>query len=299
MNQKYKQNFLQAGEFASKVRAFGKSLIKPGASYNDVIRQINHMIFELGARPAFPPQIALNDTAAHYLPHPGEDIIFSDQVVKLDVGVCYKGAIGDCAVTVDLSGKYQLLIEAAEKALLAAEKSIKVGMLVREIGRVIEDTVVSLGFKPVKNLSGHGLGHYKIHTPPCIPNYLDSSTAVVKPGMTFAIEPFVTDGNGAIYEGDFPTIFSFDTFRPLKSARARALLPKIKTFQGLPFAIHDLLSNELSLVDIQHALHELMQARVIYGYGPLYEEGRGMVAQAENSVLVDEQGKVFVTTRTD
>jgi methionyl aminopeptidase len=102
MNQKYRENFLKAGQFAAQVRAFGKALIRPGASYNEVMRKINQKIIDLGARAAFPPQIALNQVAAHFLPMPDQDILFSDQVVKLDVGVCFEGAIGDCAVTIDL-----------------------------------------------------------------------------------------------------------------------------------------------------------------------------------------------------
>ena len=129
MNSKYKQNFIQAGALAKEVRAFGKSLIQKGSSYQEVISKIMQKIGELGARPAFPPQIALNHVAAHFLPIPGEDVIFSDQIVKLDVGVCYNGAIGDCAVTVDLSGKYQALVDAAEAALLNAEKSLKMASL--------------------------------------------------------------------------------------------------------------------------------------------------------------------------
>ena len=54
---------------------------------------------------------------------------------------------------------------------------------------------------------GHGLGHYKIHTDPPIPNYDDGSKGLIKPGMTFAIEPFATDGKGLIFETGVPTIF--------------------------------------------------------------------------------------------
>ncbi len=146
------------------MRAYGKGLIHRGASYNEVIGKIYDKISELKARPAFPPQIALNDVAAHFLPMPGEDIIFRVEVVKLDIGVCYNGAIGDCAVTIDLSGRHQVLIDAAEAALLAAEKSIRVGLPLREIGRIIETTASSFGLSPIRNLCGHGLGKFKIHT---------------------------------------------------------------------------------------------------------------------------------------
>lgn len=297
MKDPYLNDFIRAGSIASQVRAFGKSLIKPGACYNAVILQIYQKIKELGATAAFPPQIALDDVAAHFLPQPGTDIVFSSQLIKLDVGICYQGAIGDCAVTVDLSGKYQVLIEAAEAALLNAERIIKVGLPIRQIGSCIESTILSFGLKPVKNLSGHGLGYYKIHTSPSIPNYDDKSTGVIKPGMTFAIEPFSTNGKGMIYEAKEPTIFSFLQDKAVHSGYAKALIPKIKSFKGLPFSLHDLLSEDLSLVEVRLGIHELLASNIIAGYPPLVEEAHGMVAQAENSVLVDKAGRVIVTTR--
>lgn len=297
MNEQYKRDFIRAGSIAKQVRAFGASLIKPGASYNGVVAQIDAKIKELGATAAFPPQLALNDVAAHFLPHPGTDITFSNELIKVDVGICYNGAIGDCAVTVDLSGKYQALINAAEAALLAAEQSIKVGLPIRQIGAIIESTILAHGLKSVRNLCGHGLGHYKVHTPPLIPNYGDQSTGVIKAGMTFAIEPFVTNGKGMIHEVGSPTIFSLQKTLPVKSPSAALLLKKIHTFQGLPFSFHALLTPEIPLIEVKLALNELLALGVIAGYPPLVEEEHGMVAQAENSILVDESGKVFITTR--
>lgn len=299
MNEAYKKDFLRAGELAGQVRAFGKSLIQKGASYNQVIGMVRRKIADLGARPAFPPQIALNDVAAHFLVHPGEDLFFEDQVVKLDVGVCFNGAIGDCAVTIDLSGKYQSLVDAAEAGLLAAEKIIKVGLPIREIGKIIESTIASYGFKAVKNLAGHGLGYYQIHTGPRIPNFDDGSIGLIKPGMTFAIEPFATTGKGLIYDAGNPTIFAYMKAQPLVSGCAKELVAKIKSFNGLPFAIHDLLGDTeaFAVEDVKRGLDELLRAGVIAGFAPLVEEGHGMVAQAENSVLVDKFGKVVITTR--
>jgi methionyl aminopeptidase len=297
MDEQYKKDFIHAGKIAKEVRAYGKGLIRSGASYNGVVAQINQKIKELGAIAAFPPQMALNDTAAHYLPSPGKEIIFSNEIVKLDVGVCFNGAIGDCAVTIDLSGKHQPLIDAAEAALLAAEQILKVGLPIREIGQTIEKTILARGFQPIRNLSGHGLGLNKVHTPPTIPNYDDKSKGLLKAGMTFAIEPFATTGKGLIYEEGLPAIFSFLSMRPLPSDNARRLLTKIITFNGLPFATHDLLETGLSLPEIEEGLKQMMRSGVIAGYGPLIEEARGMVAQAENSVLIDDEGSVFVTTR--
>jgi len=297
MNQEYKKHFIHAGNLAKQVRSFGKSLLKKGASYNDVIKKINQKIEELGAIPAFPPQIALNDVAAHFLVWPGDDLIFLDQIVKLDVGVCYQGAIGDCAVTVDLSGNFSRLIEAVEAALLAAESVITVGFPIREIGKIIHETILSYEYNPVKNLSGHGLGKYQVHRPPTIPNYDDGSKGVIKPGMTFAIEPFATNGHGLIYEWGQPAIFSLFPSRFHKRLKKSFLYDRIKQFNGLPFAIHNLLQKGVKLHEVESELKELLKKQAIIGYPPLVEQMHGVVAQAENSVLVDLDGNVVVTTR--
>ncbi|HSW73427.1 MAG TPA: M24 family metallopeptidase [Chlamydiales bacterium] len=295
MNEKYKQDFFRAGQLAKEVRAYGLSLIKKGASYNETIDKIRAKIHTLGAEPAFPPQIALNDTAAHFLPEPGTDIIFQEDVVKLDIGICYQGAIGDCAATVDLSGKYQKLILATEEALLAAENSLQVGMPVREIGRIIEEKILLHGFTPIRNLSGHGLGFYQIHTSPHIPNYHDRSTAILKPGMTFAIEPFATNGKGLIFETENPTIFVL-TATASSYKNPTPLVQRMLSFRGLPFALHDLVE-VCSLKLVKTEIAHLKKQGLLAEYGPLIEEEGGMVAQAENSVLIDEKGKVFITTR--
>lgn len=296
MKESYKQNFLQAGRIAKEVRAFGKALIQRGASYNHIIAQILSKIAELGAVPAFPPQMALNEVAAHYLPQPQEDVILSHQIVKLDVGICFQGAIGDCAVTVDLSGTHQRLIDAAEAALKSAEEIIRVGLPIREIGKIIEETITSRGLQPVRNLCGHGLGFYKVHTAPLIPNYHDRSKGVIQPGMTFAIEPFVTTGKGLIHEQGDATIFSMLKNKPAPSPQSRELLETIQEWKGLPFSLHEIVKGQEE-ARARRALTELVSSGILGGYPPLVEISEGWVAQAENSVLVDEKGTVTITTR--
>lgn len=297
MDSNYKQDFIKAGSIAKEVRAYGKSLIVKGASYNNVIAKVRHKIISLGATPAFPPQIALDFVAAHFLPQPEDDIIFSNELIKLDVGICYNGAIGDCAVTIDLSGKYQKIIDAAESALLAAEKIIEVGLPVREIGLVIEQTITSFGLNPVRNLTGHGLGKNKVHTAPHIPNYNDKSKPVLKAGMTFAIEPFATDGAGWIYDAGNATIFSVTGPKKRFTGFVEDVYQKALEFAGLPFCIHDLIDQKTPADLVRKAIRVLIKEGTFADYAPLVEEAQGMVAQAENSVLIDETGNVFITTR--
>jgi len=296
MNEEYKKDFILAGQIAGAIRKYGKSLIIKGASYNEVITKIRTEIKSLGAIPAFPPQIALDSVAAHFLPMPSHDIIFTNQLVKLDVGVCVNGAIGDCAVSIDLSGKYQHIVDAAEEALKAAESMVKVGVTVSEIGSEIERVITGKGLQPIRNLTGHGLGKYKVHTSPHFPNYNDKSKIALKPGMTFAIEPFATNGAGWIYDAGNATIFSLLKTTNKYIGFVDDVYQNIKQIGKLPFCIHDLITQDTPLDIVKKALKVMLKDNVIADYGPLIDEKSGVVAQAENSFLIDEEGKVTITT---
>ena len=295
----YIQNALQAGKCAQQVRAYGISLIVTGASYNEVIEKIIAKITELGCEPAFPPQIALNDVAAHYLPMPGEDIIFSDQVCSLDIGVSYKGAIGDCAASVDLSGKHANLITASREALLAAQNILRVGLPIREIGRAITETIEKHGCVSVKNLCGHGVDEFVIHTDPSIPNYDNGNENTLQPGMTFAIEPFASTGAGLIYDAGGPTIFSFVAKRPVRSPITKEVLKKVLAKNGLPFSMHELIDAKTPAVKVKYALNDMMRSGIIQGHAPLVDEKHGMVSQAENTIVIDMDGTVHISTESE
>ena len=68
-------------------------------------------------------------------------------------------------------------------------------------------TIKSFGFVPIRNLSGHGLGRYNIHTAPSIPNYDTQETETLERGQIIAIEPFITTGDGLIHEKGNSNVF--------------------------------------------------------------------------------------------
>jgi methionyl aminopeptidase len=71
---------------------------------------------------------------------------------------------------------------------------------------------------------------------------------------------------------------------------------KIQQIGQLPFCIHDLITQDTPLDIVKKALKFLLKDEVIEDYGPLIDEKSGVVAQAENSFLIDEEGKVTITT---
>ena len=211
------------------------------------------------------------------------------------MGVNLNGAIGDTAYTIDLSGKYSDLVKAAQKALEEALKIANVGTELREIGKTINDTIKSYGYNPVRNLSGHGLGLYDIHTEPTLPNIDNGDKTKLAKNMTFAIEPFSTTGAGVVAEKGHPTVFIMQQKRPVRSAITREVLKEIESYEGLPFA-ERWLQRKFGAKS-GFALRELNQFGIIHPFPPLVESSKGIVAQAEHSILIDEEGEVVVLTR--
>lgn len=284
----------RAGEIAAKVIEHSKLIIKPGASLLKVTEELEKMIYELGAEPAFPVTIGLDHIAAHYAADFNDDIIFTNQVIKVDVGAMVDGYIGDTAITIDLSGKYSSLLEASKNALNEAIKIIKPGVTLGELGKVIQEEIEKKGFSPIKNLSGHGVGKYNAHTSPSIPNYNTSSNEEIKEGMVIAIEPFATNGKGLIKESTHSTIFAQIDNKPVRSPIARKLFSQIKKFNSLPFN-YRWLSSDFSEGQIKLGIRQLVQAGILREHPPLPEVDKGIVSQFEHTVLVTKDETIVLT----
>ena len=295
MEERVKQDFIKAGKISAEALEYGKSLIKKGNSLLETTELIEKKIFELGGKPAFPVQISCDEIAAHFCAVEDDSIVFENQVVCLDLGVHINGAIGDTAYTIDLSGKYSDLVKAAQKALEEALKIVAVGTELREIGKIINDTIKGYGFNPVRNLSGHGLGLYDIHTSPTLPNFDNGDKTKLTKDMTFAIEPFSTTGAGIVGEKGHPTVFMMQNKRNVRSPITREVLKEIEIYENLPFAERWLTRKFGAKANF--ALRELTQLGMVHQFPPLVETSKGLVAQAEHSIMIDEEGKVIVTTK--
>lgn len=287
----------KAGKIAAEALKYAKSLVKPGASLLEVTEKTEEKIKELGGSLAFPVQISLNDVAAHFCPEQDDKTVFKDQLVSIDIGVHIDGYIGDNALTVDLSGKNEDLVKASREALDNAIKIIKPGITLGEIGRVIQETITRYGFAPVRNLSGHGLEEFDIHTKPTIPNYDNGDSTELEKDMLIAIEPFASKGAGIIYESSNATVFQLFGKKPVRSMITRQVLREIESYEGLPFCRRWLVK-KFGLPKTSFALRELKNLEILREYPPLIDEAHGLVSQAEHTVLVTKDG-CKVLTRSD
>lgn len=292
MDPKTLQKYVSAGRIATQALEYGRSLIQPGNKVVDILEKVEAKILQLGGRLAFPVQISLNEFAAHSCSDSKDETVLKDQVVKLDVGVHLDGSIADTAMTVDLSGKYSDLVKASQEALENALKIIKPGVTMAEIGKVIQDTITKYGFSPVRNLSGHGLEDYEIHAPPSIPNFDNGNQNVLEEGMVIAIEPFASTGSGIVQESSLATVFTLADDTGIRDGITRNVLKEIRTYEDLPFAKR-WLEKKFGIPKTNFALRQLNNLKCLQHHPPLFDSARGMVSQAEHSVIVLEKPVVF------
>jgi methionyl aminopeptidase len=288
-----KQDIIQAGKIASEVKDYARKLIKPDMSLLEIAEKIESKIQELGGEPAFPTNLSINEIAAHYTPSHNDESKASG-LLKVDFGVHINGYLADTAFSIDLenSNENKKLIQAAEAALENASKEFEKGKTTSEIGEVIEKTISEKGFQPIINLSGHSMEEYDLHAGITIPNINDERRISIEEGL-YAIEPFSTTGSGKVQDGNPSGIYQLQDNKKPRSPKAREVLEFIEeNYSTLPFCSRWLVKKFTPTVIL--ALRELEQNQNLHQYPQLVESSHAKVAQAENTILINDE-KIITT----
>ncbi len=288
---------VRAGRIAKIVREEAAKMVKPGIKLIDLAEHIENRIRELGGEPAFPTNLSINEIAAHYTPVINDETIVPDNaVIKIDIGVHIDGYIADTATTVTFNPVYEPLLEATRKALEAALSILKPGIKAKEIGYIIETTIESYGYKPVRNLTGHSIDRYVIHSGKSIPNFNDIFSRWRLEDGVYAIEPFATNGVGLVKEGKTKTIYSIKKKRGRLTMYERKLFEKIwSERRTLPFCERWYKDMFSSINGLRNTIKMLERHGVILSYPILIERGGGIVAQFEHTIVVNDD-EIIVTT---
>lgn len=290
-------NLKRAGEIAKRAVEFARKTVKPGKPLFELADAIEKYIRELGGEPAFPVNIGINQVAAHYTPQLGDySVVPDNSVVKVDIGVHLDGYIADTAITIAFNPVHESLVEAARKALEKALDVVRPGVKASDIGKVIEDTIKSTGFKPVKNLSGHGIDRFNIHSGVVIPNHHDVFCRHKLEEGIYAIEPFATNGIGLVKELEITTIYSL-------RRGCRAMPSHVKSFyeavygerRELPFTTRWYAHSNEELAKIRETLNHLKAAKCLVEYPVLVERGSGLVSQFEHTIVITGKDVLVIT----
>jgi len=194
----------KAGAIADAARRACGAAVEPGITTYELDAIARKVIESYGARPSFlnyngfPASIccSINDEVIHGIPSKKRKVQQGD-IVKIDVGACYKGVHGDCAATFAagvISPVARKLTEATRQSFYEGIRFARPGFRISDIAKAIQAYCEQNGFSVVREYVGHGIGR-ALHEEPEVPNYWNGGHgARLAAGMTLAIEPMVNAG---------------------------------------------------------------------------------------------------------
>lgn len=199
-----------AGRITGEAILAAAEHIKEGVSTLELDNIIRHYIEKSGAKPSFlgyggfpgSACISVNEEIIHGIPRANK-ILREGDIVKIDVGACYKGFHGDSANTFgvgNISDEAKRLIETTKESFFKGAAKAVAGNRIGDIGSAVYNHAVSNGYGVVKRYVGHGVGH-DLHEDPEVPNFGTAGRgARLFPGMTIAIEPMINEGTFEVKE---------------------------------------------------------------------------------------------------
>ena len=294
MNSEEIEKLKKAGEISKQVKSYAREIIKSGSSLLEIANKLEEKIVQLGAKPAFPINLSINEIAAHSTPSYNDEAK-AHGLLKVDIGVHVDGYVADTAFSLDLenSKENKDLIHTAEEALKQALGIISHDVELRQIGKIIESVALANKLQPIINLSGHSIDCYNLHSGLTIPNYDNSQTIKIEEGA-YAVEPFITSGAGRVINGKPSGIYAIEDDGQVRDSFAREVLNYIKEeYQALPFCSRWLVKKFGTKALI--ALKRIEEAGIIHQYPLLIEKDRKPVAQAEHTIIITKKEKIVTT----
>ena len=193
-----------ACQFSAKVLKQLCEHAKPGVS----TLELDHLARELAKKghaksaslgygsPPFPGAIctSLNEVICHGIP---SDIPLKEgDILNIDAAFEVDGFYGDCSAMVCIgavSKEKKHLVDVAYESMMKGIKILKPGVMLSEIGRVIQTYANSEGCSVVDAFVSHGVG-LSMHEEPQIPHHINSLSIEAAPGMIFTVEPMINLG---------------------------------------------------------------------------------------------------------
>ena len=194
-----------AGRLAAEVLEMIEPFVKPGVSTgeldricNDYIVNEQHAVSACLGYHGFPKSvcISINEVVCHGIPD-DEKLLKDGDIVNIDVTVIKDGWHGDTSRMYYVgtpSVMARRLVEVTREAMWRGIRAVKPGATLGDVGNAIQEYAESERFSVVREYCGHGIGKV-YHDEPQVLHYgKPGQGLVLKPGMTFTIEPMINEG---------------------------------------------------------------------------------------------------------
>jgi len=193
-----------AGRLAAEVLRMIRPHVQPGITTGELDRICHDYIVNVQqAVPAplnykgFPRSIctSVNHQVCHGIP--GDKKLKKGDIVNIDITVIKDGFHGDTSKMFYIgepSIQAKRLVQITHECMLKGIAMVRPGTRLGDIGHAIQQHAEAHGFSVVREYCGHGIGR-EFHEDPQVLHYGQPGTGMVlKPGMTFTIEPMINAG---------------------------------------------------------------------------------------------------------
>jgi methionyl aminopeptidase len=192
-----------AGATAAEVLALAGKFVKPGITTDAIDEYVHQLCIDRGAYPSplnysgYPKSVctSVNEVICHGIPD--SRVLEEGDIINLDVTCYINGVHGDTNATfavgvIDLVDRH--LIDVTEECMWRGIEAVVPGRPLSDIGRAIENRAKQDKLGVVRAFIGHGIGE-QFHTDLQILHYYEPrNNTIMRPGMTFTIEPMITLG---------------------------------------------------------------------------------------------------------
>jgi methionyl aminopeptidase len=192
-----------AGIVAAEVLRLAGEMVRPGITTDEIDQYVHQLCIERNSYPSplnysgYPKSVctSVNEIICHGIPD--SRVLQDGDIVNLDV-TCYIGGVhGDTNATFfvgDVDQASRTLVRVTEECTWHGIEAVVPGRPLSDIGRAIEAHAKQHGYGVVKAFIGHGIGE-QFHTDIQVLHYYDArANMIMRPGMTFTIEPMITMG---------------------------------------------------------------------------------------------------------
>ena len=192
-----------AGAVAAEILRLAGEMVRPGITTEEIDIAVHEWTIERGAYPsplnynAYPKSVctSANEVICHGIPD--SRVLCDGDILNIDVTAYIGGVHGDTNATFfvgDVDPGSRHLVQVTEECTWYGIEAVVPGRPLSDIGRAIEAHARKHKYGVVKAFIGHGIGE-QFHTDVQVLHYYDPrANMIMRPGMTFTIEPMITMG---------------------------------------------------------------------------------------------------------
>ena len=189
---------------ATEVLRLAGEFVRPGITTDEIDAYVHQLCIDRNSYPSplnysgYPKSVctSVNEVICHGIPD--SRVLLDGDIINLDV-TCYMGGVhGDTNATFpvgEIDDENRNLISVTEECIWRGIEAVVPGRPLSDIGKAIETRAKQDKLGVVRAFVGHGIGE-QFHTDIQVLHYYDASNStIMRPGMTFTIEPMIALGS--------------------------------------------------------------------------------------------------------